>query len=153
MTDAGLSIQQLASLPLEYLSQMKTQVQQDIEVLSSSMQQLRMAREKFLESLGTVEGMRSLEAGHETLVPLTESLYVPGKLVNPQQVLVEIGTNFMVPKDLKGAEEFLGRKLALLKDNVEKIGRAIAVKRKDLELVVTVLQAKVKAQQQAQQQA
>lgn len=36
--------------------------------------------------------------GREILVPLTTSLYVPGKLASTQTVLVDVGTGFYVEK-------------------------------------------------------
>ena len=32
------------------------------------------------------------------LVPLTNSLYLPGKLVNPEHVIVDVGTGYYVKK-------------------------------------------------------
>ena len=36
--------------------------------------------------------------GKPLLVPLTTSLYVPGKLADPEHVIVDIGTGFYVEK-------------------------------------------------------
>lgn len=43
-------------------------------------------------------GMLRRLAGTPILVPLTPSLYVPGKLASTETVLVDIGTGFYVEK-------------------------------------------------------
>lgn len=37
-------------------------------------------------------------AGKPALIPLTGSLYVPGEIVNPDSVLVDVGTGYFVTK-------------------------------------------------------
>jgi len=45
------------------------------------------------------------------LVPLTDSLYVPGKLADASHVLVDIGTGYYVSKTLGQAQAFLDKKV------------------------------------------
>jgi prefoldin alpha subunit len=109
-----------------------------------------MARDRFLESKGTLDGMKSLPAGHQVMVPLTESLYVPGKLLDPQHVFVEIGTNFLVPKDIQGADEFVARKLTLLRDQIVNVTGALAAKRRDYEGIMHAINMKQRMAQEQQ---
>lgn len=44
-------------------------------------------------------------------VPLTQSLYVPGKVVEPDKMLVDVGTGYYVEKDQQKTVEFLERKV------------------------------------------
>lgn len=141
----------IEELPVEYLSQYRQQVQADLEVLTGSLTQLRMAREKFLESKGTIDGLRKIEPGHQVMVPLTESLYVRGKLLEPSNVLVDAGTGFYVKKELSGADQMLDRKLALLRENIEKVSLAVQQKRDQLDYTNAVLQAKIQVASQQQQ--
>lgn len=55
------------------------------------------------------------------LVPLTNTLYVPGKLVKPDELLVDVGAGYFVPKSVPGATELLQKKV----DMVTKQGKAI----------------------------
>lgn len=50
-------------------------------------------------------------AGKEILVPLTDSLYVPGKLIDTKNVLVDIGTGYFVGKTTGQAQGFLDKKV------------------------------------------
>lgn len=40
----------------------------------------------------------------EILVPLTGSMYVPGKIADPGKVMVDIGTGYYVEKDVDAAK-------------------------------------------------
>ena len=46
---------------------------------------------------GRIDGLM-WRLGKPLLVPLTTSLYVPGKLADPEHVIVDIGTGFYVEK-------------------------------------------------------
>ena len=73
--------------------------QEEIESLSGAMQSLGSALSRYESSRFAVEQISNQASGDEILVPLTESLYVPGKLVDPSKITVEIGTG-------NGAREF-----------------------------------------------
>lgn len=53
------------------------------------------------------------------LVPLTTSLYVPGKLASSEHVLVDVGTGFYVEKSLKDATKFYNGKVEELGANLK----------------------------------
>lgn len=63
--------------------------------------------------------------GTSILVPLTPSLYVPGKLASTESVLVDVGTGFLVEKTPQDAQGFY-------KGKVEELGRNLT----DLEKIV-----------------
>lgn len=44
-------------------------------------------------------------------VPLTQSLYVPGKIVEADKMMVDVGTGYYVEKDQQKTTEFLERKV------------------------------------------
>lgn len=89
---------------------------QELNHLTSSFAQLKQAQSKFkscLENVGEVKpknagrsvrflrGKRWFDAGligTTILVPLTNSLYVPGKLSDVEHVIVDIGTGYYVKK-------------------------------------------------------
>ena len=67
----------------------------------------------------------SANLGTPILVPLTPSLYVPGKLASTETVLVDIGTGFYVEKTPPAAQTFY-------KGKVEELGKNLG----DLEQIV-----------------
>ena len=85
----------------------------ELEHLSQSFSQLRQARNKFLDCIKSInEGAKEeyegwlpcpmtillTAVGKSILVPLTSSLYVPGKLKNAGKVLVDVGTGYYIEK-------------------------------------------------------
>ena len=69
---------------------------QDIEALTANFQQLKEAEARFKESVSALSAIPEDGAGREIMVPLTSSLYVPGRLGDTDEVLVDIGTGFYV---------------------------------------------------------
>jgi hypothetical protein len=49
------------------------------------------------------------------LVPLTSSLYVPGKILEPTRVMVDIGTGYVVEMSSTAAQESMKRKYNMLR--------------------------------------
>ena len=52
--------------------------------------------------------------GKNILVPLTGSMYVPGVLVEPEKVIVDVGTGYYVEKDIAGAKDYFQRKVRIV---------------------------------------
>merc|ERR1712000_508260 len=116
----------LDTLAPEQLSQVKKQLDEELEHLTNSFQQLHGAQGKFRDCLRCVQARKNASsASNSVLVPLTNSLYVGGELTNTDRVLVDIGTGFLVDKDLKSAEKFYQEKVTDLTNNL-----------KDLETIV-----------------
>ncbi|KAK0117719.1 subunit of tubulin prefoldin [Cadophora gregata] len=89
----------LASLTTQQLSAVKKQLDDEIEHLTNSHAQLRAAQAKFRECIRSIAGgVNPKLDGKPILVPLTTSLYVPGTLADPENVIVDVGTGFYVEK-------------------------------------------------------
>lgn len=74
-------------------------------------------------------------AEHDVLVPMTSSLYVPGRLVGGSEVLVDIGAGFMVGKPPLEAKEILARKVAYLQNNTSTLAKVISQRQTNLQAV------------------
>lgn len=105
---------------------------QDITQLTSNFEQLKVAQSKFQGSSATLASLASFTEAREILVPMTSSLYVPGTLVAGSQVLVDIGTNFIVGKSPADADEIFQKKIAGLKVSTDQLMKIINDKKGDL---------------------
>ena len=56
------------------------------------------------------------------LVPLTKSLYSPGKLGATDSVLVDVGTGYFIEYSPSGGVDYCKRKLLMLRENLDKLG-------------------------------
>ncbi|KAL8371006.1 hypothetical protein RB595_001045 [Gaeumannomyces hyphopodioides] len=143
MASGGQQIN-LDSLSAQQLSSVKKQLDEEVEHLTSSFTQLHAAQGKFRECLRIVkEQAASSESKRDVLVPLTNSLYVQGKLSDPDRVLVDVGTGFYIEKNAKSATEFYEAKTKELGTNIQGLEAIIQGKTNNLRVVEEVLRQKL----------
>ncbi|KAI6714009.1 hypothetical protein JHW43_003439 [Diplocarpon mali] len=134
----------LTSLSTQQLSQVKKQLDDEIEHLTNSHGQLRQAQAKFRECIRSIAGgVTPTLDGKPILVPLTTSLYVPGTLADPNNVIVDVGTGFFVEKTTKDATKFYEAKVEELGGNLRGLEAIVQGKSKNLSVVEDVLREKV----------
>jgi prefoldin alpha subunit len=88
----------LFDLPIPQLQAIRQQLEEEIQVLTDSFAKLRSAHVKFGDCIDSVDKLKGTEKS--ILVPLTNSLYVPGTLSSGNKVLVDIGTGYYMEKVL-----------------------------------------------------
>lgn len=145
----------LDSLSVPQLGQVKKQLDEELEHLTSSYTQLHAAQSKFRDCLRCVQGGKSpaLQANKQILVPLTNSLYVKGKLSKTSHVIVDVGTGFYVEKDIKSAAEFYENKANELAGNIKELEVIIQSKNNNVRVIEEVLRQKMAAPSQQSAQA
>ncbi|POI21143.1 hypothetical protein CIB84_015110, partial [Bambusicola thoracicus] len=79
----------------------------------------------------------------DLLVPLTSSMYVPGKLSDVERVLIDVGTGYYVEKTADDAREFFKRKIDFLTKQMEKIQPALQEKHAMKQAVVEMMSQKI----------
>jgi len=85
------------------------------------------------------------------LVPLSNSLYVPGKLSDPDHVIVDIGTGYYVKKTRAEAIKHYQTKADFVQTNTEKLRETIEKKQEHVNYVVNIMQIKLQQQRELQQ--
>jgi len=148
----GQQMVEIASLNPMQLTQLQEQLKSELELFSTSMQQLRLATAKFQESLQSVAKLEGSEDGHEVMVPMTSSLYVPGTLKDTDTLLIDVGTGYFVEKTRKESIEYFQRKIEFVGKQMETVQGYLKQKLMAKQKVDETLQAKV-AQLQQQQKA
>lgn len=86
--------------------------------------------------------------GKEVLVPLTESMYVPGRLSDTEHVLVDIGTGYFVEKTIDSAKDYFNRRVAYVTEQMEKIQMLGLEKSKIRDATIDVMGMKIQGQMQ-----
>ncbi|KAI9899590.1 hypothetical protein N3K66_006051 [Trichothecium roseum] len=141
----------LDTLDPQQLSQVKKQLDEELEHLTSSFAQLHQAQNKFKECLRCVEARATAKKENKSvLVPLTNSLYVNGELSNADSVLVDVGTGFLIEKKLPSALKFYEGKVEELGANLKDLETIVQRKQQNSRSVEEVLRQKIMASQQAQ---
>lgn len=88
-----------------------------------------MARSKFAECIDDIKSISSPEnANQKVLVPASASLYLPGKVVDNQKFMVDIGTGYYVDKTAEEAIVFYENKVAKLNKEAVQIQNIIKEK-------------------------
>uniref|UniRef100_A0A8P4GFZ6 Prefoldin 5 n=1 Tax=Dicentrarchus labrax TaxID=13489 RepID=A0A8P4GFZ6_DICLA len=123
----------LTDLSLPQLEGLKTQLDQEIEFLTSSIGQLKVAQTKYVEAKDSL------------------NMYVPGSLHDVDNVLVDVGTGYYVEKKVEDSKAFFKRKIDFLTKQIEKIQPALQEKHAMKQAVIEVMNVKIQQLQQSQQ--
>lgn len=143
----------LTKLSIQQLDQLKTQLTQELGVLQESLGRLKMVQQSFLSSDTSLDQLKNVEKNKEILVPLTGSLYVPGKLIAHEKVLVDIGTGYYVNKSVDEAKKYFEKKIMFLSKQMEQLQPIMQQKAMIRDDVLEVLQYKVQLQMAVQKTA
>lgn len=111
----------------EQLQYVGKQLEGEINALSSSYTQLKLAHQRYQENKEFADDLYKSD-NKEILVPLTSSLYLPGKAINVKTVTVDIGANYFLEMSVSKAQDFFARKMKYLSDNLEKIDKTLKTK-------------------------
>lgn len=65
------------------------------------MEKLKLAQNKLSESGETLKKITKDSLGSEILVPLSASMYVPGKIADAENIIIDIGTGYYVEKVMR----------------------------------------------------
>lgn len=119
---------------------MRQQLNQELEHLTASYGQLRGVQARFKACIAALSHFTPAKTSNETLIPLTTSLYVPGKITNADKVIVDVGTGYYVEKSTKQAEQMYSDKVKYVGENLDKLQATIERKQDNLRVVAEVLQ-------------
>jgi len=139
----------VADLDVQQLSDVKRQLDEELSHLSNSFTQLSKAQARFK---GCIENVGDVNKEKSILVPLSNSLYVPGKLSDPDHVIIDVGTGYYVKKTRAEAIKHYQGKADFVKSNLDKLQETIEKKQENMNYLVNIMQVKMQQQQQQQGQ-
>ena len=140
--EGGIPIE---SLPIAELGRIKKTLDQEQTNLIKNYEQLKLAMGRFVRSQRAISDLKDTIVGTETLIPLTQSMYVPAKTTSNNKLLA-IGTGYYTEKNATEAGEFFDRKLKFLKARSQELEALIRQKQAQAKQLMQVYQQKVKAQ-------
>uniref|UniRef100_A0A673C909 Prefoldin 5 n=1 Tax=Sphaeramia orbicularis TaxID=375764 RepID=A0A673C909_9TELE len=110
---------------------LKTQLDQVIEFLTSSIGQLKVVQTKYVEAKDSLNVLNKNNKGDKYVLVLNiifSKMYVPGTLNDVEHVLVDVGTGYYVEKNVEDSKSFFKRKIDFLTKQIEKIQPALQEK-------------------------
>jgi len=135
----------LSQLPLEELSRLQQQLDAEIQMFQESAADLKVASSKFGRAQSTVDSMEGAEKGKSALVPLSDSVYIKARVVNPDRYLVEIGTGYYVEMSRQKAHDYFQRKYNFVESQIKAIlEKVVPEKRQVQSMVVSAMQKRVR---------
>ncbi|KAJ3442750.1 prefoldin subunit [Anaeramoeba flamelloides] len=132
--------------PLQ-LNSLKEQISSEYQKYRQSYTQLLEIKSLYSNTLFSLESLQPENLNQPILAPLTESLYLPGKLTNVKSVLTDIGTNFFVERSVKDAQEYFKRQTKIVEEKAQEVLKTMKQNEESLKAVNTVLERKVYQQQ------
>ncbi|XP_018332227.1 probable prefoldin subunit 5 [Agrilus planipennis] len=136
----------LTKLSIPQLTQLKEQLDQELVVFQNSLQSLKVALKKFQNSADCLGNFGPESEDKPLLVPLTGSMYVPGRLKDTNRVIIDIGTGYYAEMDNDASKDYFKRKVAFVTEQMEKIQIIGLEKSKIRDAVASVLGMRMKQQ-------
>ncbi|CAO1422472.1 unnamed protein product [Diamesa tonsa] len=140
----------LMKLNLQQLTQLKNQLDQELTIFQDSLQTLKMAKGKYGASKESIEQFKTNWDTKPCLIPLTGSMYVPGKIKDIENVIIDIGTGYYIEENRDSAKDYFKRKVDFVSEQMEKIEILGFEKSKIRDAICDVMELKI-AQFKAQQ--
>jgi len=132
----------LSSLSVQQLLQVRKQIEADCKTLANNVRTLKIAWERYSASLEAVKAMDK-PTPQPLLVPLSSSMYMPGKTVPNGKVMIDLGTGFYAKMPIAQAEAVLQRKIDYVTKNVNAFEKNFDDQKEMLQRVVDVTQRRV----------
>jgi prefoldin alpha subunit len=147
----------LDEMSLDQLNNIKQSESARMQNLSQRYAQLRAAEARLFASRHAVYDLETHQTpnddssnssngeqqGKEVLIPLTDSVFVPGRIRPSKMLLVELGTGYYADKSFAETINFLNRKLKLVESNTENIAKALEATKQNIDAVTTTMQGKM----------
>lgn len=124
----------------------------ELILFNDSLTTLKVAKSKYAGSKEALEQFKPTWNDNVTLVPLTGSMYVPGKFKGINNVLIDIGTGYYVEMNLDSAKDYFKRRVDFVTEQMEKIEKLGIEKSRIRDAIQEVMQIKMQSmavQQQA----
>ncbi|RDB22025.1 putative prefoldin subunit 5 [Hypsizygus marmoreus] len=136
----------VTDLDVTQLADVRKQLEEELNHLTNSFAQLKQAQSKFKACIENVGEVKAANIDKTILVPLTNSLYVPGKLSDPEHVIVDVGTGYYVEKTRAQALKHYEAKVEYIRTNLDALEETIQKKRDNMGYLTNLLQSKLQAQ-------
>ncbi|XP_055357635.1 prefoldin subunit 5-like [Paramacrobiotus metropolitanus] len=118
--------QQRQIAALTELQNIKQKFENDMTLLTDSIQKLQAVQQHFLASQETTKQLEQIGNGEELLVPLCDGLLVRGKTVDCGTNLVDIGAGYFVEMSHEKCREHFKRRIEFINvqlTNLQKLGQ------------------------------
>ena len=147
--DAQATTMAAEKLTIPQLQQQKQILEQDVSYLTDTVARLKAAQQAFEMSTKSLTSYTPENENSEILVPLSNSVYVPGKAKDVKKVILSLGIGYYAEVRTSFAREYCLNKANMLTANIGQFAKTLGQKRSNLELCMQLLQYKIGLQNKA----
>lgn len=140
----------LSQLQPQQLVEVRKQLDQEINHFTQSLQALQAAQLKLRDCVASIDKMEKA-TNDDLLVPITSSLYIPGRMVKKNNYIVDIGTGYYVEKDADDAKKVYQAKITKLTEDGKVLRDILLNKNESMNSVNLMLRNKMIQYEQQQQ--
>ncbi|KAE8023010.1 hypothetical protein FH972_008767 [Carpinus fangiana] len=140
----SMRVLEMEKMSLEQLKAVKEQADLEVNLLQDSLNNVRSATSRLELASSALQDLSLRPQGKKMLVPLTASLYVPGRLDDADKVLVDVGTGYFIEKTMAEGKDYCERKINLLRSNFDQLVEVASKKKSVADEAGVILQAKLK---------
>mmetsp|Transcript_15832 Transcript_15832/g.36473 ORF Transcript_15832/g.36473 Transcript_15832/m.36473 type:complete len:165 (-) Transcript_15832:136-630(-) len=137
------SVINLDTMSLDQLNTMKQQNEQRLQGLMSQFQQLRSVSARLTTARQAISSIPTSAEGREIMIPLTESLYAPGRIVQSDKFVCDLGADFFVEKSSKDAVKLLERRSKVVDANSNNVTAAAEATQANVRAINSAMQGKI----------
>lgn len=76
----------------------RQQLEKELEMLGTSFVRLQDVQQCFIQNISLLSMLKTTSANSQMLIPITGTIYIEASVPDPGQVLVDVGTGFLVEK-------------------------------------------------------
>ena len=133
----------LSNYSLQELSNLKKQFENDIQIMLNSYNGFKYVHNKTENDKILITNLsKSKKTQPEILVPLSNSLYLPGKFTNKNKFIVDIGTGYRAERNTGQVKVFLEHTSKIVVGNAERVVTEIEKKKKVVDGINIEIQRK-----------
>lgn len=133
----------IGKLSLEQLNSLKQEHESTIQDLSGKLEAMRTSEARLRESRKALNVLHEEPEGQPMLVPLTQSLYVPGEVIDADEILVDVGTGYYLSKSADGARDLIDRRLDVVTKLSANVVTVLDQKQHNLQTLAMMMQYKM----------
>jgi prefoldin alpha subunit len=133
----------ITDLTVPQLQQYKQSLEQELAYLTDTVGKIKIAQQAYEMSGRVLDEFVPEKKGRDILVPLSNNVFVPGKVGDCTSVLVNIGTGYFVERPIDGAKNHCEERSRVMNGNLSQLSKILNEKRNSLEMCMMVLQKKL----------
>eukprot|EP01054_Gregarina_sp_Poly1_P010951 Gregarina_sp_Poly_1__10950@NODE_861_length_5941_cov_137_911474_g623_i0_p4_GENE_NODE_861_length_5941_cov_137_911474_g623_i0NODE_861_length_5941_cov_137_911474_g623_i0_p4_ORF_typecomplete_len160_score29_68Prefoldin/PF02996_17/1_3e23FlxA/PF14282_6/37FlxA/PF14282_6/0_013Sec20/PF03908_13/0_042Sec20/PF03908_13/2_7e03CCDC92/PF14916_6/0_042CCDC92/PF14916_6/4_7e03CCDC92/PF14916_6/2_4e03PilO/PF04350_13/4_3PilO/PF04350_13/1_9AIP3/PF03915_13/1_6AIP3/PF03915_13/2Phage_HK97_TLTM/PF06120_11/0_18Prefoldin_2/PF0 len=139
----------ISDLDVQQVADLKQTLDEELKFLQQQHEALLSAKQRFEASRKTMQELHeSVGTPSEMLVPMTQSVYQPGRLVTKDRFIVEIGAEYFVERSYDANKKYLDKRVSSIEAKMEQVGKNLVDKKKMSEIVTLNLQTRIAAMQE-----